>query len=383
MDFLCSEEQEAFIKVVEKFARKEVAPGAEERDETGKWDDVLWKKIGAMGLCGLPISEEYGGGGADAVTSFLAYEAFMREGLDAGVYLSLGAHIFICSIPILLHGSEEQKQKYLPKLASGEWIGALALTEPNVGSDAAGIETTARLEGDHYIINGSKMFITNGSNADVFLVMASTDRSKRGNGVTAFLVDKGTPGLEVSRKLNKMGHRSSPTAELAFVDMKVPVSSVIGKVGEGFHATTDALVWERGVFLAAESVGIMGAVLKLSLEYAKTRKQFGRPLAEQQMIREKLAEMKYLYDAAYLLSLKACWMKDCGKDGKYEAGIAKAFYAEALAKVTDHGVQIHGGYGYMREYHVERLYRDQKLMAIGGGTTEIQKLIISSNLIRG
>lgn len=382
MNFLMSQEQEAFVKVVEKFAKNEIAPGAEKRDETGEWDKELWKKIGAMGLCGLPIPEQYGGGGADAVTSFLAYEAFMREGLDAGVYLSLGAHIFICSIPIMLHGTEEQKQKYLPKLASGEWIGALALTEPNVGSDAAGIETTARLEGEHYVINGSKMFITNGPIADVFLVMASTDKEKRANGVTAFIVEKDTPGLEISRKLNKMGHRSSPTAELAFTDMKVPASNIVGEIGGGFHSTTDALVWERGVFLAAESVGMMAAILNQSLEYAKIRKQFGKPLVELQMIREKLAEMKYLYDAAYLLSLKACSIKDQGNDGKFEAGIAKAFYAEALTKIADHGVQIHGGYGYMREYPVERFYRDQKLMAIGGGTTEIQKLVISSKLIR-
>lgn len=342
----------------------------------------LWRKIGAMGLCGLPIPEEYGGSGADAVTSLLAYEAFTKGSKDPGLYLSLGAHLFICAIPIWLHGNEAQKQKYLPKLASGEWIGALGLTEPNAGSDAAGIQTTARREGDYYILNGSKMFITNGPVADVVLVMATVDKSKRAGGVTAFIVEKGTPGFSVGRKLNKMGHRTSPTAELIFEDCKVPVENRVGEEGKGFHATTDALVWERGVFLAAESLGMMAAMLEDAIEYAKTRTQFGQPIAKFQMIRDKIARMKVTYDAARMLAFRAAWMKDNGKDGKLEASIAKAFYADELVKFADDALQVFGGYGYMKEYPIERMYRDARLMPIGGGTSEVQRLVVSSNLLR-
>ncbi|KKM10024.1 acyl-CoA dehydrogenase [Clostridiales bacterium PH28_bin88] len=382
MDFGFTPEQEAFARTVEKFAREEVLPSVERRDETGEWDMELWKKIGDMGLCGLPIPEEYGGSGADAVTSLLAYEAFTKGSKDPGLYLSLGAHLFICTIPIWLHGNEAQKKKYLPKLASGEWIGALGLTEPNAGSDAAGIQTTAHLEGDYYILNGSKMFITNGPMADVVLVMATVDKSKRADGVTAFIVEKGTPGFSVSRKLNKMGHRTSPTAELVFEDCKVPVENVVGEVGKGFHATTDALVWERGVFLAAESLGMMAAMLEDAVEYAKTRTQFGQPIAKFQMIRDKIARMKVTYDAARMLAFRAAWMKDSGKDGKFEASIAKAFYADELVKFADDALQVFGGYGYMKEYPIERMYRDARLMPIGGGTSEVQRLVVSSNLLR-
>lgn len=380
MDFNCTPEQEAFARIVEKFAREEVLPSVERRDETGEWDMELWRKLGDMGLCGLPIPEEYGGTGTDAVTSLLAYEAFTKGSKDPGLYLSLGAHLFICTVPIWLHGSEAQKKKYLPKLTSGEWIGALGLTEPDAGSDAAGIQTTARREGDHYVLNGSKMFITNGTIADVVLVMATVDKSKRAEGVTAFIVEKGTPGFSAGRELNKMGHRTSPTSELVFEDCRVPLENLVGEVGKGFQATTDALVWERGVFLAAESLGMMGAMLEDAIEYAKARTQFGQPIAKFQLIRDKIARMKVTYDAARMLSLRAAWMKDKGKDGKFEAAIAKAFYADELVKFADDALQIFGGYGYMKEYPIERMYRDARLMPIGGGTSEIQRLVISSTL---
>ncbi|GAW93940.1 acyl-CoA dehydrogenase family protein [Calderihabitans maritimus] len=382
MDFKFTEEQEMLARSVERFARQEVAPGADQRDETGEWNWELWRKIGEIGLLGLPIPEEYGGSGASAVTSLLAYEAFCRGGRDAGLYLSVGAHVFLCAVPIWLHGTEEQKKKFLPKLCSGEYVGALALTEPNAGSDAAGIQTTARREGDYYVLNGSKMFITNGSIADVILVMATLDRSKRAQGVTAFIVEKGTPGFSVSRELNKMGHRSSPTAELVFEDCRVPVDNRLGDEGRGFQVTTDTLVWERGVFLAAESIGLMEAILEMTLEYAKQRIQFGKPIAEFQMIREKLANMQITLDAAKLLSYRAAWMKDEGLDGKFEASVAKGFYADQLVRMAEDALQIFGGYGYMKEYPIERIYRDAKLMTIGGGTSEVQKLVISSKLIR-
>ncbi|WP_366924701.1 acyl-CoA dehydrogenase family protein [Metallumcola ferriviriculae] len=382
MDFGFTAEQEAFARSVEKFARDKVAPGAEERDETGEWDWELWRELSEMGLCGLPIPEEYGGSGADAVTCLLAYEAFNRGALDPGIFLSLGAHLFICTVPIWLHGNEEQKKKYLPKLASGEWIGALGLTEPNAGSDAAGVQTTAKRDGEHYILNGTKMFITNGPVADVVLVMATVDKSKGAKGVTAFLVEKDTPGFSVSRKLNKMGHRSSPTAELVFEDCRVPAENLLGEEGKGFKATVDALVWERGVFLAAESTGMMAAMLDLTVDYAKQRQQFGQPIIEFQMIRERIADMKVMLDAARLLSYRAAWMKDVGLDGKFEAAVAKTFYAENVVRMADKAVQIFGGYGYMKEYPIERLFRDARLMPIGGGTTDVQKMIISSGLNR-
>jgi len=382
MNFELTDEQKAFAKVVEEFARNEVAPGAEERDETGEWDDNLWKTIGEMGLCGLPIPEEYDGSGADAVTCLAAYEAFCQGGMDAGLYLSLGAHIFLCSLPLLAYGSEVQKKKYLPKLASGEYIGALGLTEPNAGSDAAGIQTTAKREGDYYILNGSKMFITNGSIADVVLVLATVDKKKRADGVTAFVVEKGAPGYSVTRDLKKMGHRSSPTSELVFEDCKVPVENLISEEGQGFAVAHAALIWERGVFLAAEAIGLMGAIVELATQYSKERTQFGQPIGKFQMIRERLADMKVALDAARLLSYRAAWMKDTGLDGRFEASVAKAFYSEQLVRMSDAAVQIFGGYGYMREYPIERLYRDSKLISIGGGTTEVQKLVISSKMLK-
>ncbi len=383
MDFSFTPEQESFARTVENFARKEVLPGAEYRDDTCTWDWNLWRKIGEMGLAGLPLPEEYGGSGASAVTSLLAYEAFCRGGKDAGLYLSLGAHLFICAIPIWLHGTEEQKKRFLPKLASGEWIGALGLTEPNAGSDAAGVQTTARRERDYYILNGSKMFITNGPIADVVLVVATVDKSRRADGLTAFLVEKDTPGFFISRELKKMGHRSSPTAELIFEDCRVPMENRLGEEGKAFTATTDALVWERGVFLAAEAIGLMGAMLEDALDYARTRTQFGKPIADFQMIRDKLANLKVMLDASRLLSYRAAWMKDAGLDGKFEASIAKAYYADALVRFADEALQIFGGYGYMKEYSIERLYRDARLMPIGGGTSEVQRLVVASKLIRG
>jgi len=382
MNFSLSAEQMAFVKFVEEFANKEVAPGAEARDATGKWDSVLWKKIADLGLLGLPLPETYGGSGADAVTTLAAYEAFCRGGLDAGLVLSMGAHLFICAVPIWLHGSEEQKEKYLPLLARGEYIGALGLTEPNAGSDAAGITTTARRDGDDYILNGSKMFITNGPVADLVLVMATVDKAKRSGGVTAFIVEKDTPGFTIGRELNKMGHRSSPTAELVFEDCRVPAANRVGEEGRGFAATTDALVWERGVFLGAESAGLMGAMLNMAVRYARERTQFGQPIANFQMIREKLAEIKVALDATRLLAYRAAWLKDTGQDGKLEASIAKAYYSRELVRVADMVLQIFGGYGYMKEYPIERLYRDVKLLSIGGGTSEVQKLVISSQMLK-
>ncbi|MBO8169542.1 MAG: acyl-CoA dehydrogenase family protein [Thermoanaerobacteraceae bacterium] len=381
MDFRLSEEQQALVKMVERFAREKVAPGAADRDANNKWDQCLWEQMGELGFLGLPIPEEYGGSGAGAVTCLAALQAFCKGGKDAGLFLSWGAHLFLCAVPIWLHGNEAQKRKYLPKLASGEWIGALGLTEPNVGSDAAGIQTTAVKDGDYYILNGSKTFITNGPIADVVLVMASTDKSKRAKGVTAFIVEKDTPGFSVSRKLDKMGHRSSPTAELAFEDCRVPAENVLGEVNKGFAATTDALVWERGVFLAG-AIGLMEALLEESVKYARERHQFGKPIAEFQLIRNKLADMKVAIEAAKLLAYRAAWKHDVGEDGKFDASLAKAFYAEEAVKVANDALQIFGGYGYISEYPIERLYRDVKLLTIGGGTTEIQKLVISSKLIR-
>lgn len=382
MDFGFTPEQESYARTVEKFGREVVYPSVRERDETGRWDWDLWKQAGELGLLGLCIPEEYGGSGADAVTSYLACESFTKGSKDAGLFLSMGAHLFICTVPIWLHASEEQKKKYLPKLCSGEFVGALGATEPNAGSDSAGMQCTARRDGNYYILNGSKMFITNGPIADIVLVMATVDRSKRAQGITAFIVEKGTPGFTVSRELDKMGHRTSPTAELAFEDCRVPVENRVGEEGTGFKATTDAFVWERGVFLAAESTGLMAAMLEDAIQYAKVRQQFGQPIMEFQLIREKLAHMQVILDASRLLSYRAAWAQDQGMDGKFFAAVAKTYYADKLVECADLALQIFGGYGYMKEYDIERLYRDARLMPIGGGTSEIQKLIVSSRLIR-
>ncbi len=381
LDFDFTDEQIAFRESVTTFASDVVRPGADERDRDGRWDPDVWKKVAAFGLTGLPIPEEYGGQGADIITTCLALEGLEKGGRDSGLLLSLGAHICIGAVPIWLHGTEEQKQRYLPKLAGGEWIGAFAITEPEAGSDAAGIKTTARRDGDHWIINGSKTFITNGPTADLISVVAVTDPdASSGKGMSCFIVEAGTPGLEVGKHLDKMGNRSSPTSELHFTDVAVPHENMLGPEGSAlWKVAFECFDWERTVMVSA-SIGGMEAQLEACIEYAKQRRAFGKPIAEFEMIQDKLARMRVNINAARWVLYHAAWLKHQDRPHMQEASIAKYFVAEAAMANANDAVQIFGGYGYIKEFAVERSIRDAKLLAIGGGTSEIQKLIIARTL---
>lgn len=384
MDFSLTGEQVALVRTVEEFARREVQPGAAERDLTGKWDPVLWHKMGEIGLLGLSLPEEYGGGGADAVTTFAAGEAFCRGGLDSGLHLSWGAHLFLCAMPLYAAGTEEQRKKYLPPMCRGDWVGAMGLTEPEAGSDAAGLRTAACLQGDHYVLNGTKMFITNGPVAQVVLVLANIDPARGKAGITGFLVEKGTQGFLVGRELDKLGHRSSPTGELIFEDCSIPVANRLGAEGEGWSIVEGIFFWERGVFLSSD-IGFLSALLDMAIDYARTRRQFGRSIGDFQLVKEQLVEMKLSLEASRLLAYRAAWAIDRGDDTgatRAEAALAKLAAAEALMRGAYQALQIFGGYGYMREYPVERLFRDARLLAIGGGTSEIQKIVVANHLLK-
>ena len=382
MDFRHTEDQIAFYKSVKDFAARVVEPGAGERDVAGRFDRGVWDALGEFGLLGLPIPEEHGGSGADIVTTCLALEALAEGGHDAGLGLSVGAHVTIGTVPIWLHGTDEQKQRYLPKLCSGEHIGAMAITEPEAGSDAAGIKCSARREGDEWIINGSKIFITNGSIADTVIVIAVTDPGAGpGQGVSAFIVETDTPGFSVGRDLDKMGTRSSPLSLLHFDDCRVPASALLGDEGAAlWQVAFECFDWERTVMIAS-SIGGMKASLDAAIDYAKERQAFGKPIAKHQAIQHKIAEMKAYLDAARLVLYRAAWMKQEGLPHQVEASVAKYFVAEAAMKNAIEATQVFGGYGYIKEFPIERAMRDAKLISIGGGTSEIQKMIIGRALL--
>ena len=382
MDFRFSEEQLAFYKSVKDFAARVVEPGAHERDVEGRFDRNVWTALGEFGLLGLPIPEEYGGSGADIITTCLALEALAEGGHDAGLGLSVGAHITIGTVPIWLHGTEEQKRRYLPDLCSGQAIGAMAITEPEAGSDAAAIKTRAKRDGSDWIINGSKIFITNGSIADSVIVIAVTDPDAGpGQGVSAFIVDTDNPGFAVEKDLDKMGTRSSPLSLLHFDDCRVPEEALLGTEGSAlWQVAFECFDWERCVMIAS-SIGGMKASLAAAIEYAQQRQAFGKPLSKHQAMQHKIAEMKAHLDAASLLLYRAAWMKQEGLPHQVEASVAKYFVAEAAMHNAIEATQIFGGYGYIKEYPVERSMRDAKLISIGGGTSEIQKMIIARELL--
>ena len=382
MDFRHTEEQLAFYKSVKDMAADVVTPGAHERDVEGRFDRAVWDAVARFGLCGLPVPEAYGGSGADIITTCLGLEALAEGGRDAGLGLSLGAHITIGTMPIYLHGTEDQKRTYLPKLSTGEWIGAMAITEPGAGSDAAGIKTQARQDGEDWVINGSKIFITNGSIADVCIVIAVTDpEAGPGQGVSAFIVDTNNPGYKVARDLDKMGTRSSPLSMLFFEDCRVSSDAMLGAEGSAlWQVAFECFDWERTVMIAS-SIGGMKSSLDEAIAYAKERDAFGRPIAKFQAIQHKIAEMKAYYDAARLVLYRAAWMKQEGMPHQVEASVAKYFVAEAAMRNAIEATQIFGGYGYIKEYPVERSMRDAKLISIGGGTSEIQKMLIARELL--
>jgi alkylation response protein AidB-like acyl-CoA dehydrogenase len=382
VDFLLSEEQQSFVDSVRAFAREHVEPGIVERDRAGHWDPEIWRKVADFGLAGLPVPTEYGGSGADVLTTGLALEALAYGGRDAGLNLSLGAHLTIGCMPIALHGTEEQKQRWLPKLASGESIGAFAITEPEAGSDTAGMKTTARREGDTFVLNGTKTFITNGGLADVVTVVARTDPdAPAGNAFTAFLVETDSPGFTVSKELKKLGNRTSPTVELSLADVAVHEANILGAEGTALWAVGfECFDWERTCMIAS-AVGGMERDLEESIRYAKEREAFGKPIAKFGAIQHKLAQMRIRLENARLLQRQAAWLKDHGHEHQIQASMAKAYVGEAAVQSALDGIQLHGGWGYIDEFHVERSLRDAKLATIGGGTTEIQELLISRILL--
>jgi len=380
MDFSFTSEQKAFKDQVLKFSQKELAPLAEEADWKGEFCWEAWKKMGDFGLLGITYPEAYGGSGSDVVTACLAGEAVARGGAEGGLCLAWGAHTYLCGDTILGHGTEEQKKKYVPKLASGEWVGAMGLTEPGAGSDAASIRTTAIRKGDYYFLNGTKMFITNGPIADVLVIIAVTDKEKKGAGISAFVVEKNFPGFSVGRELKKMGVKASTTGELIFEDCPVPAQNILRREGDGFLIALGTVEWDRST-LMAPFLGGLEYALEACIKYSKERIQFGRPIASFQAIQHKLVDMKVTLEAIRLLIYRVAWLKDQGKlVNPVEAAEAKLFVGEFGMKAASDAVQIHGGYGLMHEYPVERIFRDAKLGAIGGGTSEIMRLIIARSI---
>ena len=376
MDFSITAEQAAFRRSVLDWAGEVVAPGAAERDRDGRWDPGVWSSLAAQGLAGLPIPEEYGGAGGSIVDCCLANEAIGEGGHDGGLVLSLGAHWVIGSVPIWLHGTEEQKKRWLPPLCDGRAVGAWASTEPEAGSDAASIRTTARRDGDGWVLDGTKMFITNGPIAATCIVLARTEA-----GHSAFVVETDNPGYAVGRELDKMGCRSSPTAEIVLTECRVPADALLGPESEAlWRVAFECFDWERTVMLAG-IVGGMQATLTGAIGYAKQRKQFGRRIADFQVIAHKLADMKINLEVARTAVYRAAWLKQQGEEHGVEASIAKALVGKLSVDNALEAIQIHGGYGYMRDFPAERALRDAKLASIGGGTTEIQKLVISRALL--
>ena len=378
MDFGYTPEQLHLRKTVRAFCEAEIKPHVMEWDESQTFPDKVFRKLGELGVLGAVFPEELGGSGYSYVDYSLVMEELAR--VDPSVALCVAAHVSLCTNHIYVAGSEEQKQRYIPKLASGEWIGSWALTEPESGSDAGGTHTRAVRDGDGWVINGSKTFTTNGQVADVCVVMAVTDRSASSHGISAFLVEKGTPGFRPGKKENMLGMRCSPTNEMILTDCRVPASQLCGKQGEGF---VDALrVLDGGrISIAALAVGIAQGAYEAALRYSKQRKQFGRFISEFQAIQHKLADMATDIDASRLLTLRAAWMKDSGQNVNKESSMAKLFASETAVRVADEAVQVHGGYGFLKDYPVEKFYRDVKLCTIGEGTSEIQRLVIARQLL--
>jgi len=378
MDFSLTNEQLMFKEQVIRFARKEIVPRVQEYELKGEFDFQSFRKLGEFGILGLHFPEELGGSDADVVTTVLAGEALGEAGLDGGLTLAYGAHSFLCADTIFSHGTDAQREKYIPKLASGEWIGCMGLTEPGAGSDVASLSTRAEKRGDRYVLNGNKMFITNGPVADVAVVYAKTEKDLKHAGISAFIVEKGTPGFSTGKNLIKMGVRSSHTSELVFEDCEIPAENLIGQEGAGFLMAMQTVEWDRSALLAP-FVGGMTYVLRKCVRYAKERYQFGRPIAQFQAIKHKLADIKIFVEAARSLIYRIAWCKNQGRPLNHlEAAVAKLFVGDWSLGPANDAMVLHGGYGYCRhEYEVERYFRDSRLAPIGGGTSEIQKKIIS------
>lgn len=380
MDFGLTDEQQMIRKMVRDFANKEVAPTAEERDEEERFDRSIFNKMAELGLTGIPWPEEYGGIGGDYVSYVIAVEELSRVCASTGVTLS--AHLSLAGWPVYTYGTEEQKQKYLTAMASGEMMGAYGLTEPGSGSDAAAMKTTARKENGEYVLNGSKIFITNGGEADVYIVFAVTDPALKHKGVSAFIVEKNFPGFSVGKKEKKLGIRSSPTTEIIFEDCRVPEENLLGSEGQGFAIAMKTLDGGRNG-IAAQAVGIAQGALDAAVDYAKERKQFGKPIASMQGISFKLADMAVKVEASRLLTYQAAWNESAGIAYGKESAMSKLFAGDSAMDVTIEAVQVFGGYGYTKDYPVERYMRDAKITQIYEGTNEVQRLVIGKMLLSG
>jgi butyryl-CoA dehydrogenase len=379
MNFSLTKEQVLFQQMIKDFAEREVKPLAAEVDEQERFPIETVEKMAKIGIMGIPIPKQYGGAGGNNVMYSMAVEELSAVCATTGVIVS--AHTSLCAAPIMESGTEAQKQKYLPKLASGEWIGAFGLTEPNAGTDAAGQQTTAVEDGDNYIINGSKIFITNAEFAHVYVIFAMTDKSKGTRGITAFIIEKGTPGFSIGKKEKKMGIRGSATCELIFENVVLPKENMLGKLNKGFGIAMKTLDGGR-IGIAAQALGIAQGAINETVRYVKERKQFGRPISGFQNTQFQLADMNTKTEASRMLVRKAANKKDQKVPYSVDAAMCKLYAAETAMEVTNKAVQLHGGYGYTREYPVERMMRDAKITEIYEGTSEVQRMVISANMLK-
>lgn len=365
--------------MIREFAEKEVKPLAAEIDEEERFPIETVKKMGKIGIMGIPVPIQYGGQGGTNQMYSMAVEELSRACATTGVIVS--AHTSLCIAPIMENGTEEQKMKYIPKLASGEWIGAFGLTEPNAGTDAAMQQTVAVDAGDRWIINGSKIFITNAGYAHVYIVIAMTDKSQGTKGISAFIIEEGTPGFSIGKKEKKLGIRGSSTCELIFENCEIPKENLLGKVGKGFGIAMKTLDGGR-IGIAAQAVGIAQGAMDETIKYTKERKQFGKSISKFQNTQFQLADMETKVQASRLLVRSASFKKDQGLSYTVDAAMAKLFAAETAMEVTTKAIQFHGGYGYTREYPIERMFRDAKITEIYEGTSEVQRMVISGNILK-
>jgi alkylation response protein AidB-like acyl-CoA dehydrogenase len=379
VDFTFTDEQKQLRRSIREFAEGEIAPHVMEWDEISHFPAEIMPKLAEMGLLGIIFPEQYGGAGLGYIEYVIAIEELSR--IDGSVGIIVAAHNSLCSNHIFKFGTEAQKQKYLAPLAQGRKLGAWSLTEPEAGSDAGGTRTTAKRDGNHWVINGAKTFTTNGHYADVCVAMAVTDKSKSSHGISAFIIEKGTPGFGPGKKENKLGLRASDTSEVIFSDCRIPQENLLGDEGEGFTGSLKILDGGR-ISIAALALGMAQGALAAAIKYAKQRKQFGQPISEFQAIQFKLADMATEVEAARLLVYQSAWFAD-RNNARFtrESSMAKLFASEVAVRVANECVQIHGGYGFIKDYPAEKFYRDVKLCTIGEGTSEIQKLVIARQLL--
>jgi alkylation response protein AidB-like acyl-CoA dehydrogenase len=379
MDFSLSDEQRDLQKMVREFAEREILPNVMKWDEDSHFPLELIKEAGKLGYMGAIFPAEYGGAGMGYVEYVLIIEELSR--IDGSIGIIVAAHTSLCSNHIFLAGNEEQKKKYIPRLATAEFIGGWGLTEPGSGSDAGSARMTAHRDGSEWVLNGTKTFCTNGHYADVVVVIAVTDKAAHTHGLSAFLVDAGTKGFKLGKKENKLGLRASATSELIFEDCRIPAANLLGKEGAGFVDAMRVLDGGR-ISIAALGLGMAQGAFESALRYSKQREQFGKPISEFQAIQWKLADMATEIDAARLLTMRSAWMKDNGMKTTLESSMAKLYTSEVAVRAANEGVQIHGGYGFVKDYPAEKFYRDVKLCTIGEGTSEIQRLVIARQLLK-